>query len=179
MSRLRIFHPFPTRTALCSALLLLASCKNSHYTYTFNDNVVYAPGGTNQSVATVLRDANLQGCLNQLMEAGKLVELEEVKLLACPGSGISSLIGIDKLTGLEQLELSDNKISDLRPLEMLKNLRVIGLRNNPLNSIAPLVDMQPLRFVSLQGDDRLPCKEVASLKARIGNTLSEPVHCVE
>ncbi|MEI7950496.1 MAG: leucine-rich repeat domain-containing protein [Gammaproteobacteria bacterium] len=178
------FHPCLARllrslTVCGSTLLLLAACKNNHFVYTFNDNVINTPGEPGQQLANLLRDANLQGCLNQLVDAGKITDLAMVKLLACPGSGVHTLVGIDKLSGLEQLELSDNTISDLFPLADLKNLRTLGLRNNPLTSIAPLAEMQLLRFVSLQGNDRLPCKELAALKARLGNTLSEPLHCVE
>ena len=166
------------KTLFCAFLLLLASCKGG-YIYTFNDNVVYRPGAAGEPNANVFRDANLQGCLNQALEAEKITDLAKLKLLACAGSNVEVLAGIQKLSGLEQLELSDNKIKDLRPLGSLKNLRVLGLRNNPFSTVSPLNDMQLLRFVSLQGDEQLSCSEIAGLKARLGNTLSEPLHCVK
>jgi len=166
------------KTLFCALLLLLTACKG-HYIYTFNDNVVYRPGAAGEPNANVFRDTNLQGCLNQVLEAEKITDLGKVQLLACAGSNVEVLAGIQKLTGLEQLELSDNKIKDLRPLASLKNLRVVGLRNNPFTTLSPLLDLQLLRFVSLQGDEQLPCKEIAELKTRLGNTLTEPLHCVK
>ncbi len=166
-----------SRTLACCFLLLLVSCKGGGYTYTFNDSVIYSPGTAGQKLANVLRDPGLQGCLNQFMEAARITDLAQVQMLACPGNNVETLAGIGQLTGLQQLELSDNKITDLRQLVPLKNLRVIGLNNNRITTISPLMDMQLLRFVSLQGDEQVSCKEIAELKARLGNTLSEPLHC--
>jgi Leucine-rich repeat (LRR) protein len=167
------------RVALAVLLTMLGSCQAGNYRYVLNDNVLYQPGGPGKATDNVLRDAALQACLDQQLEADGTSDLAQIKQLACAGNGVQTLSGIARLPALEQLELSDNRIDDLRPLAPLKNLRVLGLRNNPVTSIHLLMDMQLLRFVSLQGSDKLPCKEVAALKNKLGNTLGEPTHCNE
>jgi Leucine-rich repeat (LRR) protein len=169
-----------TRNLVCGlAVLALASCRGG-YTYTLNDSVIYSPTDAGNPTASVLRDSALQACLNQVLKKDQRpVKLEDVRLLACPGSGVETLIGIENLPHLEQLELSDNQIHDLKPLTQLRDLRVLALRNNPVASIEPLLSLPALRFVSLQGAEQLPCKELAKLKTKLGNTLSEPLHCTE
>lgn len=165
--------------ASLAAVISVAGCHGA-YTYTFNDNVIFAPDKEASAAGTTaLRDPALQGCLNQFLEANGQTTLEQVKLLACPASGVETLAGIDALTALEQLELSDNKVSDLRPLIPLRNLRVLGLRNNPVTTVAPLLELPILRFVSLLGDEQLRCDDVASLRNKLGNTLTAPLHCTE
>jgi Leucine-rich repeat (LRR) protein len=165
-------------TAGLAAAATVAGC-HGPYTYTFNDNVIFAPGKNTAANTSVLQDAALQACLNQYLEASGQTALAQVKLLACPGSGVETLVGIDALSGLEQLELSDNRISDLRPLVPLRNLRVLGLRNNPLTTVTPLLVLPILRFVSLTGDDQLRCNDVAALRNKLGNTLTGPLQCAE
>lgn len=167
------------RSAGPAVFLFLAGCHGG-YTYTFNDNVIFSPGQESSATPpTALRDPALQACLNQYLEASGLTALDQVKLLACPGSGVATLAGIEAMTGLEQLELSDNKVSDLRPLMPLRNLRVLGLRNNPVATVAPLIELPILRFVSLLGDEQLRCDDVAELRNKLGNTLTVPLHCAE
>lgn len=180
--RMSLFRPviFSIRsTAVAVFAALLAAC-HGPYTYTFNDNVIYSPNRATDAVTSVLQDADLQGCLNQFLANSKdQPALADIKLLACPGGNVQTLNGIDQLSGLEQLELSDNKISDLRPLASLKNLRVLGLRNNPLTSVQVLQQLPLLRFVSLQGNNQLRCSELEQLKARLGNTVSGPTQCAQ
>jgi hypothetical protein len=180
LSRARTFTRLAAQQLACGfALLALASCRGG-YTYTLNDSVIYSPTAAGNPGATVLRDAALQACLNQVLKKDQApVKLEDVRLLACPGSGVETLIGIENLPQLEQLELSENQIRDLKPLTQLRDLRVLALRNNPLASIEPLLNLPVLRFVSLQGAEQLPCKELAKLKTKLGNTLGEPLHCTE
>ena len=166
-------------TTCLAALILVAGCHGA-YTYTFNDNVIFSPGKEASPTGTAaLQDPALQGCLNQYMEASGFTALDQVKLLACPGIGVETLAGIDVLAKLEQLELSDNRVSDLRPLISLGNLRVLGIRSNPVTTVTPLLELPILRFVSLLGDDHLRCDDVASLRKKLGNTVTVPLHCAE
>lgn len=175
---LRFSLQFLLRAAGLAATVSATGC-HGPFTYTFNDNVIFSPGRSTTANDHTLQDPALQGCLNQFLEASGQSALEQVKLLACPGSGVETLAGIDALSGLEQLELSDNRISDLRPLVKLLNLRVLGLRNNPLTTVTPLLELPILRFVSLTGDDQLRCNDVAALRNKLGNTLTGPLQCAE
>lgn len=173
----RFFHSRHSLLWVC--WLTLTGCHGG-YTYTFNDSVVYNPNENRTPNAGVLRDAALQACLNQYLGGPNAPSvLAEIKLLACPGSGVQTLGGIEALSGLEQLELSDNQVSDLSPLRPLLNLRVLAIRNNPIGDITVLNELPILRFISLQGNDGLPCSQVAALRQRLGNTLNAPLHCKE
>ncbi|MEX2367322.1 MAG: hypothetical protein WD601_12020 [Pseudohongiellaceae bacterium] len=160
------------------AILLLGclpgAC-NSPYTITLNERVLYTPNP--QLRGELVSDPNLQGCLNQIMMNSETAEPESITLLACPDAGITSIQGIEKLSNLEQLELSDNRISDLGPLANLRNLRLVSMANNDIRSISPLMPLPTLRFVSLQGNENIPCRQLDNLEEKLGNTLTRPLFC--
>lgn len=156
--------------------LTLTACKSGPYTLLLNDNVMYSPN-PNANSAGIMADANLQGCLNQVFITSSNNDPEAVTLLACPGAGIQSLLGIEKLINLEQLDLSENAISDLSPLLNQKKLRVLSLRDNRLGNINSLQSLPILRFVSLQGNNNISCRDLDRLEAKLGNTLSRPLSC--
>lgn len=161
-------------TALLLPLFLLAAgCSNR--LVTFNDQVVYSPNPA--LINPVFADASLQGCLNQILSANPGMAVAEIRTLACPEAGIESIRGISALRGLEQVELSGNRIDNLSELQPLRNLRVVGLRNNRIRNIGPLSALPLLRFVSLEGNDDIPCRQLDELGARIGSTLSRPEAC--
>jgi hypothetical protein len=164
------------RTATIPLFLLLAISACNH-TISFNDNVIYSPNS--RSDQGPLRDPGLQACLNQVLAANPEQNVTSVTLIACPDAGIRTLAGIEALTSLEQLEVSDNQISDLSPLASLINLRVLGIRSNALGDIRTLQALSILRFVSLQGNNGIPCRQLDDLQQRLGNTLNRPTTCVQ
>lgn len=168
----------PSISILTAMLLLGSGCSLSPYDITFNDNVVYSPNASARARGGVLDDPALQGCLNQVLQ-NPAQNVETLTLLACPDAGVISLAGIDGLPRLEQLEVSNNAISNLGPLTRLKNLRVLSIRNNAIGNISPLDDLPILRFVALDGNDRIPCRQLDSLQDRLGNTLSRPLACAD
>ena len=155
------------------AVLLISAC--SQYQVVLNNNVLYTP--TSQPPPSLLSDPNLQGCLNQQFATAGSDDPENIRLLACPSSGVQSLDGLRELPNLEQLELSDNQISDLSPLLTLKNLRVLSIRNNRVTSINALMSLPILRFVALQGNNNIACRQLDNLGEKIGNSLNRPVSC--
>ena len=160
---------------LMASCLILTSCSTS-YRLVLNDNVLYTPTG--RAPPSLLSDTSLQGCLNQQFISAGHEDPANITLLACPSSGVQSLVGINALPNLEQLELSDNSIIDLSPLSSLRNLRVLSIRNNRITDINPLLPMPILRFVALQGNNRLPCRQLNELEKKIGNTLNRPASCI-
>lgn len=122
-------------------------------------------------------DANLQGCLNQVFISSGNNDPEAVTLLACPSAGVQTLIGIETLINLEQLDLSGNAITDLTPLLNSKKLRLLSIRDNRLGNINSLLSLPILRFVSLQGNNKISCRELDRLEEKIGNTLNRPLNC--
>ena len=72
---------------------------------------------------------------------------------ADPSSGgFESLVGIQNLTGLEELHLAFNSITDISLLNGLTGLWFLGLYDNPISDISALSGLGSLRFLDL-GDN--------------------------
>lgn len=166
---------FQTTVLLGALCLPLGACIHP-YTVTLNDSVVYSPNAAVRNAVT--QDPGLQACLDQTLERTQQTDLATVKLLACPGAGVETLVGIEALVNLEQLELADNEVTNLSPLLPLKNLRVLGLRDNRIGDIRPLNALPILRFLSLEGNNGIPCRQLDAFAARLGNTFGRPVDCI-
>ena len=166
----------PSLLSLLFFPLLLGGCSLDRYNFIFNDNIVYSPNAALENA--VLRDPALQACLNQTMTSNNTDDPATITLLACPGAGVESLVGIEALESLQQLELSDNQISNLSPLGNLRNLRVLSLRNNRIGNVGTLENLPILRFLSLEGNERVPCRQIDSLERKLGNTFGRPAACV-
>ena len=162
--------------AIACGCLMLGACVRP-YTVTLNNNVLYSPNPAIRDA--VMQDPGLQACLDQSLARNEQTELQSITLLACPASGVETLAGIEALVNLEQLELSDNEVTNLSPLIPLKNLRVVGLRNNAVGDARPLNELPILRFLSLEGNDGIPCRQLDSFAAKLGNTFGRPQACIE
>ena len=157
---------------------VLASCSGL-YEVSLNDRLIYDPLDRPPPAGPdVFADAGLQGCLNELLNRSEDLSLEELTQFACPESGIETLVGIDTLSSLEQVELSQNDISDLSPLSRLSNLRVANLQNNNIRDVRPLMNLKLLRFVSLQGNDSISCRQLDQLEESVGSGLNRPLNCI-
>jgi Leucine-rich repeat (LRR) protein len=172
-------------------LPLLAACSNNPYSVTLNDNVLYSPFPAQSN--RIFVDSGLQGCLNQLLstlaakasedesdteaESSADIKLENIRSLVCPEAGIRSLQGITALSGLEELELSNNLIDNVSHLQPLRNLRTVNLSNNRLRNIGPLTALPLLSFASLEGNNDLPCRQLDELGRKPGTTLNRPANC--
>ena len=154
---------------------VLNACSSNAYKVTLNNNVLYDPYPVTDS--GLLNDANLQGCLNQVLITTGNSDPTQITSLACPSAGVENLQGIAALSNLEQIDLSDNTISDLGPLINLKKLRVASLRNNRIRYIDILNAMPALRFISLQGNTNIACKQLDELEHRVGSSLNRPLSC--
>jgi Leucine-rich repeat (LRR) protein len=64
-------------------------------------------------------------------------------------NAISEIIGLNKLTNLYSLDLSDNFIETINGLENLKNLQSLNLDNNLITKIQGLENFQNLRELKL------------------------------
>jgi len=70
-----------SRLAILFTVGGLSAC-NSSYQVVLNDNVLYTPYQTN-TTPSLLSDANLQGCLNQLYNSSGNNDPGQVTILAC------------------------------------------------------------------------------------------------
>ena len=71
---------------------------------------------------------------------------------------------------LEDLNLSDNRISDIDTLSNLTNLRVINLSNNAVNDITPLMNLNNLEFLDVSGN-KVPQQQVLEIREIGVNTI--------
>ena len=78
-----------------------------------------------------------------------LTDVAGVRALEQINSIVTSLGGVEKLTRLEELRVSLNRITDLTPLSGLRNLRVLSLGTNQIVDITPLAALVQLEFLAL------------------------------
>jgi Leucine-rich repeat (LRR) protein len=66
---------------------------------------------------------------------------------------ISDLSLLSGLTGLEELNLSENRIELIDPLSNLTNLKRLYLSDNLIKDISSLLDFEKLEYVDLAGNN--------------------------
>jgi internalin A len=114
----------------------------------------------------VFPDQGLQNCLSLIGSS----YAENVRNLDCSGFNISDLTGIERLYGLETINLSNNNIQDISPLGLLtvhplliqSPLRKLNLANNNIADITPLNDLLYLENVNLSGNTGIADSSVLS-----------------
>ena len=90
-------------------------------------------------------DPKLSACVN----ANRATYVRELGSLYCSEQGIVSLVGIENLSSLTDLDLSDNNISDITPLTGMISLTDLGLGSNSISDITPLTGMTSLTDLDL------------------------------
>ncbi len=73
-------------------------------------------------------------------------------LITLAGTGITSLVGIQNLTGLTLLFLDNNSISDISALSGLTSLTELSLFQNSISDIGPLSGLTSLTRLHLYGN---------------------------
>ncbi|UHP10444.1 InlB B-repeat-containing protein [Listeria marthii] len=76
-------------------------------------------------------------------------DLNQITKLEADGKGISSIEGIQYLTNLNMLGLTDNQITNLAPLAHLTNLESLYLGENKISDVTPLSGLTQLTFLQL------------------------------
>jgi Leucine-rich repeat (LRR) protein len=71
--------------------------------------------------------------------------------------------GLEKLTQLRELSLSDNPLTDVKGLEKLTKLRQLGLSNNKLTNVKGLEKLTQLTYLRLEGNKLSDVKALAKL----------------
>ena len=107
-------------------------------------------------------DANLEAAVMGALGIGAPEDLtcgliSELAVLAGPDGAftdmaVGSLVGIQNLTGLTSLTLSDHSISDLSPLSGLTSLTHLDLWVNSINDISALSGLTDLTYLDLTGN---------------------------
>ncbi len=114
-------------------------------------------------------DAGLRACL---VEAG-WTRYPQVPLRSawCGGRNIRDLDGLDLVTTLRALDLTDNALRRIDALQNLPSLETLRLGGNPLEDLSPLAGMPELRRLSLAGI-ALVENELSLLKGLSGHLLA-------
>jgi hypothetical protein len=152
---------------------------NSHGTWTFYTSYAHDCGYSNISgtwTATpftpncedkpiadvVFADSGLEDCVGS--EQSTEICTEELKELDCSsGFGtVTDLGGIDQLTGLEDIDLSDGYFKD-----------------NDITDVTPLYSLTGLSSLDLTGNDSIPCSQLDQLDVILGpGVVVRPSDCV-
>jgi len=101
------------------------------------------------------------------MPIGTVVDtltLDAITTLVADGLGISSIVGVEHLTNLNDLRINNNVISDLTPLSNLTNLTYLGAENNSISVVTPLATITSLRLLFLGGNQ---IENVSSLNSLV------------
>lgn len=142
-----------TRWFLATLILLSLGC--SDLDFKVNDRVVYSPRPLFSDFE--LADPALQACVEQAIADQKVTLAIELHTLNCSHAGISSLEGLERFTGLQQLKLSANDIRNLAPLGKLSSLEALYLDNNQVVDPVPLYELLSLATLDLSGNGSLQC----------------------
>ena len=116
-------------------------------------------GQPGAAVAT-FEDTNLEAAIRARLslDAGQDLTCDLVSALTdltAQDAGIESLVGIQNLTGLTELDLSRNSITDIGPLSRLTSLRAVGLVDNSITDVGPLRELTDLTNLRLQSNPDL------------------------
>jgi len=87
--------------------------------------------------------------MNQVVYKGKQYKLEDGKLdLTNQKVGkIGDIIGLENLTNLMELDLSNNSITEIEGLETLTHLELLNLRGNQIEQINGLETLTNLKYL--------------------------------
>lgn len=159
---------------ICSLLaaLIAAGCQ-SEYALTVNEQVVYTPPPLLS--AFKLADAALDACVRQHIADQRVRAPGDLKRLSCTHAGIGSVAGLEMFSGLEALNLDDNRIADTTPLARLDALTTLSLARNTLTTVAPLRALTGLESLQVAGNDRLDCGSLRDWPA--STRIEPPAHC--
>ena len=90
--------------------------------------------------------------------------LQEIKKLDARNLGITSISGLEDLTSLKYLYLSENEIKDIGPISSLTNLRYLYLSGNVIEDISPIQNLNGLRVLFLRDNQIKDITPISSLE---------------
>jgi len=129
------------------------------------------------AIAT-FEDANLEGAIRTALSVGAQDDLtcgliSELAELDARALGITSLMGVQNLTGLTGLYLYNNSITDIGPLSGLTNLMLLSLDDNSISDIAPLSGLTNLTSLWLYNNSISDIAPLSGLTSLTGLDLND------
>ncbi len=167
---------FKTYFTLLIMMLLLTTCARK-YSVSVNQNTVYDPRGRITDVR--FPDPGLQACVNMRIQQQQLESVEKITVLTCPSLEIRSLDGLQAVTNLEFLDVTDNRLTYLTDLRTLNNLRSVTASGNPLIDISALFGLPALNAAVFNNTSNIPCAHLDRLEQKLGENLIRPLQCAQ
>ncbi|EPN3919149.1 leucine-rich repeat domain-containing protein [Listeria monocytogenes] len=90
-------------------------------------------------------------------------DLDSITQLSAKSAGITTIEGMQYLTNLSELELTDNQITDVSPLANLTKITELGLSGNPLKDVSALAGLKSLKMLHLIYTDITDVTSLAGL----------------
>ncbi len=124
-------------------------------------------------------DLALEECVIDTAVAMGYTQPDEFTSLDCSGATrtILSLDGIDRLSNLATLDISNSGVIDLSPLAGLSSLQGLVARNTPISDVSPLLSVASLASVDLTGSDGVPCSDLDQVV--LGGVSVSAANCVD
>jgi Leucine-rich repeat (LRR) protein len=123
-----------------------------------NDTIVTFP---DKNLETIIRKSiNKQNSNIYTSDVEKIIKLDNKHMDIEP---INDISGIDKLTNLKELSLTDNKITNLEPLRNMTNLEELSLSNNKIANLEPLKNITNLTTLNLDTNELTDISELKNL----------------
>ncbi len=167
-------HELSRLLILLILISFTAGCSRQ-FAVTVNDQSVYDPRIPPNTL--VVKDADLQGCLNLALRQQPSENPLELTVLSCANANILELDGIEQFTGLRFLDVAGNRITNLQPLSGMAQLSGLSIINNPITDISALLNMPGLTVAILSGNEQVPCSQLDRLEAQLGDNLTRPASC--
>ncbi|HET8985669.1 MAG TPA: hypothetical protein VFN03_07910 [Trueperaceae bacterium] len=96
----------------------------------------------------------------------------QIVQLNVTSKGVTSLAGVENLTGVYRSSLYQNAITDLSPMAGMTALRELSIFDNQITSLAPLADL-PLERLSVEGNLISDLGPVVAMKNLVSLTLED------
>lgn len=96
----------------------------------------------------------------------QIIRYPNLKSLECNQCMITSLDGIEHLTGLTALTVAGNRITSLSPIKSLKALEHINISGNPIKDFQVLFDLPSLKSINAYGIE-MPLDTIRELQEKL------------
>lgn len=145
------------------------------YSVSVNERVLYDP--RRDITQVYFPDPGLQSCVNVRLRQLESSSLDDLTILSCANLEIRDLDGINSIRNLEFLDIGGNLLVHLDDLRRLGRLVSVRAPDNPLTDISALNEMRSVTSVVLTGSNTIPCRQLDTLGARLGDNLIRPTEC--